>query len=797
MEYRFIQENIDKKTILKSESNINPFLLENNADNIENILKFFNSDKQILLISGFMGTGKDFIAREAMYYLSSDCIVLDYTCFETTILDDILLEFFESFRKLTIQNIISVPKLKSENFTQKINAYFQTIEKPIVIYLSSFDDLLKDSKPEILGFLRHLTTLKNIKIVITGRNFDVEEFENIAGCSRIIVQALQKNIFEKFLRANNIKQIGPLSDELYKHTRGYWLYTALSIAIINLRNYSPEDFLSAHTKSLLSFNDFILREALTFVDPVSGHLFRLLTTIRHSISIKLLKTLNLYDENKISFFVENMILYKNKDNIYLKDYYKTIAENSIPTNISVKLHRGCCELYETQLPLKPLERDILISRQTMRKEIEYHNMFLPKKPLIQDKQLSGAFYFEYGNAIPQKPKPAQQTADEIKHEKDDKLKNLSFVFETEEEEKNFMDNVASSINNFIDKKIKKEKEQAEIKGLTLIQLLNAGKQSDDNYDYQKSLIIYLRALELENDNDYYKFLPLIYIRLAFDYKELSDWFNAIRYYEKALEFYKSAGDEAKIHDINLELAQIHYITFKHEKAQEILNSVVQSPAANVNQKVKAYLLLANLEDNNAEKRSQYYQKANEIANFEVEKPVLSELYYKLGMSLDENDNPQLAVQYYKKCIEIDNNPEINTCLAAALTNIANLYEETSKPDYAIKYYLESLKADETTKNNNGIYQTSLRLAHLYENINSQKSLEYLKKAKLSAEELNELIYIASADLALGDFYFKQNNNELALKYYLNAYNAAKDNFSKDNIFKIEMRIKELELRKSK
>lgn len=796
MVYKFLESAVDKKNILKSDSNINPFLLENNVNQIENILKFFNGNSPLMLVSGFLGTGKNTVVNEALNYLSGDAVVLKYNCFETSILDDILLEFFDTFRKLTAQKIIQLPKAKSENFTQKITAYFQSIQKPVVIVLNSFEDILKDNKQEILDFIFHLSTYQNIKIIIIGRKFDLQDFESKINYQKTSVLAFDKPVFEKYLRSNDIKQIGPLSDELYKYTRGYWFYTDLSVKIMKLRNLSLIDFLGGFTKSLMSFNDFILREALAFVDPVSGHLFRFLTIMRHPVSTKLLQTLHLYDENKINFFVENMILSKDKDNIYLQDYFKTIADNSIPENIATKLHKGCSELYTTQLPLKPLERDILVSRQTMRKEIEYHNMFLPKKPLLNQKPISGADFMEYGNSNAAKPSVTEQSPQNVKHEKDDKLKNMSFVFETEEDELAFMNKIAHSINNFIDKTAKKEKEQAEIKKLSLVELVNLAKQKEQTYEYKKVVIIYQRALEFESDDDYYTFLPKIYANLANAYKNLSDWFNALKYYELAHNFYKSTADTEKVNEIKFEIANIYYITFKREQAKQLLDKILESREVTTNLEVKTHLLLAELCDKQSDSNViyGYYKHAAEICDGSIDKPVLSELYFKYALVLDERYEIDSAVKYYKKCIEIDSNPKINTYLSSALTNIAALYDESGKPEYAARYLIESLKADETVMNYNGMYLSSTKLAEIYTRRNPEKCLEYLKRAKAYALELNETFYIASSEIALGDFYYGRKENENALKHYISAHKLAQNNFSKDNISKITMRINDIKLR---
>ena len=86
MEYNFIDDIIEKKTILKSESNINPFFLENNVNQIEQIIEFFRSKTPLLLVSGFIGTGKNTVVKEALNYLSGNSIVISYNCFETNML---------------------------------------------------------------------------------------------------------------------------------------------------------------------------------------------------------------------------------------------------------------------------------------------------------------------------------------------------------------------------------------------------------------------------------------------------------------------------------------------------------------------------------------------------------------------------------------------------------------------------------------------------------------------------------------------------------------------------------------
>ena len=769
----FITEAVDKKTIQKQNIGINQFFIENNLSQIEQIIQFLKSQSKLLLINGFMGTGKILAVNQALLFLNDNAVTLRYNCFETTILDDILLEFFDSFKKLTAQNVIKIPKARPENFTQKINAYFDSIEQPVVIIINSFEQILKESKQEILNFLQHISKLDNIKIILISRKFDYNDFS--LAYDKVSINALEKGIFEKYLKSEDFKQIGPLSDELYKYSRGYYFYTTLSIKIMQQRKLNLMEFLSGYTKSFLSFNDFILREALSLVDPVSGHLFRFLTIMRHPVNVKLLQQLNLYDADKLAFFVDNLLLTREGSLIYLQDYYKEISENSIADNIAIKIHKSCAELYKTQLPLKPLERDLLISRQTMRREIEYHSLFIPKKPVLTQKPVTELQFIE---------QQIQQNIPQTKAQKDEQIKKISFIFDSPEDENLIMNKIASSINRFVDISDKNAKDYEEIEKLPLIELINLAKKEEANFDYKKVIMIYQKALTMNNDDDYYTFLPTIYTKLAQNFNKLSDWFNSLKYYELAEEFYVSTGDIEKINDCKYEIANIYYITFKREKAEKILKEII-SENISKNLKIKSELLLASITGESIKALLPEDTRG-------IEKNILAELYFKCALNYDEEGNIDNAVKFYKKCVETSQDPEINAYLSSSLTNLATIYDEDGKSDMAAKYLQESLRLDELTKNYNGIYISSMKLAQINSFRMPQKSLEYLKKAKACALELNETFYIASSDVALGDYYYNQKDYKNALNYYKNAHKLALNNFTHDNINKIEVRINDIQ-----
>ncbi len=766
MEYKFIKEGIDIKN-LQNANNFNQFLLENNTKQIEQINEFFRSETKLLLINGFMGTGK----TSVLSYFSNalDCITLKYKCFETTILDDILLSLFNDFKLLSEQGILDLPKSKTENFTQKINAYFENIKKPTLLVIDSYNEVLKTNKGEIYNFIKHISTLSYVKIVLISRTFDVNNID--IEYKKITTLGFEKNIFEKYLRANDLKQIGPLSDELYKHTRGYFFYLNLSLKIMQIKHLSLIDFLDAFGKSFLTFNDFLIREALSLVDPVSGHLFRFLTIMRHPVSIKLLKTLQLYNEDRVQYFIDNLIISKHNDVLYLKDFFKEISENSIPKNVIIKLHQGCVDLYNTQLPLKPMERDLLISRQTMRNEIEFHSTFIPKKISL----------------FIEKPKQEEEKIIEpeiiIEEPKEEKIKKMSFIFD--DDDTGVLDKIANSIKDFLSASDKKREENEYENKLSLTELINLAKQEEVVFNYKHAISLYLKTLKFNNDEDYYTYLPKTYTQLAHCYQNCSDWFNAKKYFEMAENFYISTGDNEKINEMRFNIANVLYMTFKKDQAKELLNKIEQEQISD-ELRIKVYNALANL-TTNSNKIIEYYKKAIEINPININKDVLAELYYKFALTNEDIGEEKNAAFYYKKCIELKETPYLSN----ALSNLATLYDDIGESELAIKYYFESLKIDEQNKNTNGMYVTSMKLAEIYSPRDNEKAIKYFNNAIKYAYELNESFYIISSTTALGDFYFNRNDNANALVNYKIALNASQN---KENLSKIQQRIDDIKIK---
>ncbi len=789
MRQDFLENPIVVKDIPK-ECPFDLFLLENNEKQISEICDFLQDDnKKLMLVNGFKGAGKSLVVDFVSTCFNSGVLTLRYNCLETTILDDMLLNFFEAFRVFTVQGKLVPPRIKTENFIQKINSYFNSITRPVVIILHSFEAVLKSNKQEILSFIKHLSALSNVKIIITARNFQFEDFENV-DFARVTVLALSQAIFEKYLKSNGIKNIGLISNELYKHTKGYYNYVNLSVKIMRLREYSLVQFLEVFSKSLMAFPDFILREALALVDPVSAHLFRLLTVMRVPIHVNLLKSLHLFDEERVFFFVTNSVLSVDGECLYLQDCFREIIDHQIPENVQVKLHSACIDLYNTQLPLKPLERDLKLSRQTMRNEIEYHSLFIPKKPVLNLKNVQVIDVNPAVEVVSETvPVAVENNIPEKEESKEEKINKISFIIEDEA----ILDGIADSIKDFVTEKIEQTQIVEKSSNLNLTQIINLAKQEEQKYNYKYVISLYQNALTKKDDEHFYFFLPTIYVKLAEAYKHLSQWYEALEYYTQAQDFYYNASNLTKVSEIKLEIANIYYIIYKHDNAKYILTELDNNPNLSNEFHIKVNLALAKLA-NKLDDEYDCYKKSLQLVDSDVEKSITAQLYYKFAGVCDEKNDIKSAVLYYKKCIALDTNPHSNKYLSRSLANLAELYDEAGQTKSAVKYYKESMKIDTLMKNYNGLFNSAMHMSEINSSIDTNVSLEFLNKALEYAKILNEPFYIVRANLEIGDFYILRKDLEQAYKYFISAYDVAKHSFSKDNLDKVSARIENLERR---
>ena len=742
MEHKFLDSAVDQENIILPNSDkINPFLLRNNYSDIIKAIDFIASDEILLYIHGFLGTGKRQFINYISELLSNDVIKLEYYCKASTVCDDILLSFIDTIEKLSISKAVNL-NAKVTTLAVKFKQYISSIKKPFIIILHSYDDILEENLELTSSLLENIIDNNNVKLIISTRAMLQNIIGNIKVDRKIFLKAFSKEIFKEFLESNHINCTDTTLEDFYKYTRGYYYYTALSVKIIQAMNITLNEFLEKFTNSGMNFDSFLGLTYVNLIPTTIRNFFWFLRTIRHGLTLNTLAVFELYDEFSIEYLKSNLMIFQVGETVYVQDYFQQKIDISIPSKTEIKLHKYIINIYEKQLR-EPLQtREIMISRQALRAEIEYHTKCIQeiesgKKTTTDAEQIQSI----------QKPEAEKEIKEDTK------------------------------ISESIDARIQKAIKLAEEKKNT------------------EAIEEYLNILNSEEINT--NTVVIVRLALARLYKEINEYSKAQHYYELVEVYYKKNNEVINLNYLYYELTDLYYKMYKYERAIDTIKKVIYSVDTPQSLMVSSCTLLGNIYSsiNNPEEAYSYYQKALDSLDENTPDEVLAELYFKYALANDDRGDEKTAFEYYSKCIAYGGN---NPYKALSYSNMASCYFDNENYEDAEACFKKAYEIEKANNNYDGIYYTASNLAKIYVKEKSKKALNFLLEAKQSAEFINEDFYILEASLALGDYYYNDiNMNKKALNEYFRAQKKAQTLTSSVDISKIEQRIKDMKLRMKK
>ncbi len=736
MDYHFLDSFIDTENVnLPQSGSINPFLWKNNYAEITKALDFLNSKDTFLYIHGFLGTGKRQFINYISTFLNKDVIVLEYYCKASTVCDDILLSFIDLIEKNTLSKTVSI-NTKITTLTVKLLQYVSSIKKPFVIIIHSFDDIEENNRTRVTECLETLASNPNVKIIASTRAMIPGAFGNIKVNKKIFLKAFSKEIFKDFINSYKITCTETVLDDFYKYTRGYYYYTALALKIVQAMKISLSDFLAKLTSSNMNFDSFLGLTYINLIPTTIRNFFWFLRTIRHGISINALAIFELYDEFSLEYLKSNLMIFQSGEMVYVQDYFQQNIDISIPTKTEIKLHKYIISIYEKQLKAPLQTREIMISRQALRAEIEYHNKRIAE--------------IESG----------KQSQAEI-------VQTVTAHIPTESAEK----------SPTIDEKLKHTKKLIEEKKIT------------------DAIEVYTEILNSPEID--LRTLIDTRMSLAKLYKEINNYSMAQHYYELVEIFYKKHNEVINLNYLYYELTDLYFLMYKNERAIETIKKVIYSVDTPQSLMVSACTLLGNIytDIGNPDEAYSYYQKALESLDENTDNATLAELYFKYALANDDRKDEKNALEYYSKCITIAGN---NPYKALAYSNLGSCYYDNENYSDAKDCFLKAYNLEKSKNNYDGIFYTASYLAKICQIEHDKKAIDYLLEAKQSAEFINEDFYLLEATLALGDYYYNNISlNKKALIEYFKARRLAQTLGSSIDISKIENRIQDMKLRIAK
>ena len=722
---------------LQPSGSMNPFLLKNNYAEITKAVDFLDSNDSFLYIHGFLGTGKRQFINYISDFLNDDVIKLEYYCKASTVCDDILLSFIDTVEKNPMSKAVSL-NAKVSTLSVKLQQYIASIKKPFVIIIHSFDDISESNRPLVADCIEMLAKNSNVKIIASTRAMMPGIFGNVKVDKKVFLKALSKDIFRDFINSYKISFTDTVLEDFYKYTRGYYYYTALAIKIVQAMKISLNDFLTKFARSGMNFDSYLGLTYINLIPATIRNFFWFLRTIRHGVSINALAVFELYDEFSLEYLKSNLMIFQSGEMVYVQDYFQQNIDISIPAKTEVKLHKYIISIYEKQLK-EPLQtREIMISRQALRAEIEYHNKCIEEIESGKHQQA------EVVETVTANQPPA-------------------------------LENIEKSPT--IDEKIKRAKK-----------LIEEKKNSD-------AIDVYMEILNSQ-DVDLH---TLIEVRklLARLYKKIGNYEKAQYYYELVEIFYKKHNEVINLNYLYYELTDLYFLMYKNERAIETIKKVIYSVDTPQSLMVAACTLLGNIYSSidNPDEAYSYYRKALESLDENTDDNTLAELYFKYALANDDKHDEKSAFEYYAKCITIGGN---NPYKALAYSNMGSCYFDNDNYSDARDCFQKAYDLEKSKNNYDGIFYTASYLAKICEKEHDKKALDYLLEAKQSAEFINEDFYLLEATLALGDYYYNNISlNKKALIEYFKARRLAQALGSSVDISKIEGRIKDMKFRMAK
>lgn len=739
MKREFLNPAVDSEQIINNTQGFaDKYILKNNEASIKKIHNFFTGSKSVLLLNGFTGTGKKQILETFLANVAENTAVCKFVCTPSSTINDVYL-YLSTFFKSNYNNVVGKDFNILTNYKDKAQFALSRIDDNFIISFYNFDNVLEENKQEFLDYINVLAELDKIKIVVVSRTFDSNTLTDQNTYAKVMIKALSKELFESYFKDYDMQTTNSKFEQLYRLTRGYFLYCSLTLRILIDQGISLDEFLNQYFASGQTYDKYLANAYYKLIIGTTKNAFNLFIQLRHGLNEKALLEIGAFPENVLKTLSENMFIYKVEDMFYpsnmLKEQLKDGCKDTVYKSKLVK--------YYTAQSEKSLdERDFIISRESLLNEI--------------------AYYTE---------------------------NDITVKIEKEKKEE-------PQIEPTIEVKKEVKKENDELINIPPEELLTKTNESLEKYDYIQALK-YLSAI-LTNQSAYenQEIINSSYNLLASTYSKLSKWEYALYYLNLLEEFYRNTNDQPQIDNILYERAHILY---KQNKIIDSIN-ILKRLTANTNQRqiiVKSNLLLANISllANNSLLSLNYIKAALANITEDTESIIKSEIYFQFAFLSDEFNNEESAIENYNNCINVTEEP--NKYRALSYSNLGEIYADNNEQEKAKEYFRKANELEKTIGNDYGAYYTLSKIIELTSREDKENRLQMMTEARGFAITSRDNESIIQSTIALGDMYYDYSMPQDALIEYFNLYTQGKDIIEPENLEKLRDRIQDIKARLGK
>ena len=421
-----------------------------------------------------------------------------------------------------------------------------------------------------------------------------------------------------------------------------------------------------------------------------------------------------------------------------------------------------------------------LSRESIRKEI---SIFKSKIPTINsNKDQKALAYLGISS---------QSWSDEETIQKSKLSEKLSKI----KERRNFLakekEATKTTLSEYDKNILKQDRAERERNKRLIIDLINSSRDCANQYRYHDAILELRKAQEVDFENE---FEIEILILLAKNYERLDDFNIALGLYENALKLAKETKD-SRVCEIEFLIAMVDKNLFKIDDAKEKFKSIISNETNPHSYITKASIELGELEeaDSNIQEAIECYNHALNLS-LGKDKAHVCKCYYKLAVLYDEHQDYESALMYYQKNYTTSSERSENKYYSVSLTNIALIYSEQGKFKDAAEHFKLALLFDSEVNDWENMYFSQKELAKLYSRFDEVSSIGYYKQALDSAKKLNDIFKEALVHFEMGEFFYDRGEDEKALVNFFNAKLILKKVSDKENITRVESRIKDIKMR---
>ena len=789
--------------------------LVNRNEYIKETCQALNSnDQKLIFINGFQGTGKTEFIKTLMYALEENILNFYYECSPITHLDDIILSLFNYLKKIAIKN----PEYKrafkisnSQSIDERLMNFIKTINIPLLIVIDGFENLTNDNpseeQKELIHFLEFLSSIPEIKIIISGRKIGLSSLK--ADPYEIRLSGLEESEASKVLKDNEIIETESGLQQIFQVTRGYpenllWFSNA-----VNTLKISSFDLLQEYyAKEQKSFEEFIYQKIYKAVPDEFLKTIYFLTTIRHSITLETLEKLNFTSNipEKLSYLTSKMMLTQNKEVFYIKSLLKNTIYSNISPNEKKQIHRYLYEIYSEQISKKLEERIFPISRKLLYSEQYYHYMCLtnygdkslPDLKATTLSNLKPDFKYLYTNITDSLFVGNKETESAVILDDKQEHKNPAATHTTAKANQDVNKNILNTnIDIASDLKIELSEEEKALlsenesisdsqeempRQLFTDPQISVQSSRDDKAENKASNSLEGKIQNLKSEAN------TLYENGKFD--------EAAKKFEESLVLYEILKDKVNVNRTLISIANTYNEGYRHDVAlmyyYRILSS--ENETTEIEPKIEAFCGIADIYDyrEDFENALKFYQKAFEEAEKSNNIRQKANVCFKKALAYDDLGDLGKALEFYLKNTNISDNIEVNPNIAAAYANMAAIYEEREDLNKAKEYYSESLKFDKLLNNKEGQFETLSNIGNIYfESFDYQNANDCFHEALAIARETGDAYKIAMSCLDIGDIYLQEKHFEKALKAFIIAGKTIEKTISTDSREKIDRRLKKV------